>query len=81
MTVVVITISDDVKVHPLIQDCLQKVVPPSCLQKKLLFGEETRVVSLRLVSLLIIFGDLSGIYAPLASVSLRICCVKISCLR
>lgn len=65
------------------EDCLQKAVPPSCLQKKLIFGEGIRVAALCLVSLLLLvfFRDLFGTATPLASVSLRICHVKKSCLR
>lgn len=61
MTMVDMNISDDFQVHLSMENCMCKFfVPPSCLQKKLLFGEETRVAALGLVSLLILvsFGDL-----------------------
>lgn len=60
MTMVDMNISDYFQVHLSMENCMCKFVPPSCLQKKLFFGEEFRVAALGLVSLLILvsFGDL-----------------------
>lgn len=81
MTTAVVNICDNLQVHPFMEDCLRKVVPPSWLQKELIFGEETRVAALSCALNLVSFWDLFGTDVPPASVSLGICHVKKSCLR